>query len=359
MKEADKLLFRNKNQTPRGLSFLAAVSSAIIVSIVLVLLKVIGWLNCHWLLLTLVCVFVFAVDYYINYYYIQFYIYRKIKVIYKIIHSNKHTADFKNEKMDMDKSLLDEVEAEVAEWDKENAADRERLEALAAYRRQFVGNVAHELKTPIFNIQGYLHTLLDGALDDKEVNLQYLQKAARNADRLQTIIEDLDAINKLESGQMILDIRSFDLRALTEDVFGDMEMKSREKNITLKLKEGAENAFQVEADREGIRQVLINLIQNSIKYGNLNGITKVGFYDMDQYILVEVSDNGIGISEKHHKHVFDRFYRVDKGRSRDVGGSGLGLSIVKHIIEAHDQTITVRSELGKGATFGFTLAKGE
>jgi two-component system phosphate regulon sensor histidine kinase PhoR len=158
---------------------------------------------------------------------------------------------------------------------------------------------------------------------------------------------------------MILDIRSFDLRALTEDVFSDMEMKAREKNITLKLKEGADNAFQVEADREGIRQVLINLIQNSIKYGNLNGVTKVGFYDMDQYILVEVSDNGIGISEKHHKHVFDRFYRVDKGRSRDVGGSGLGLSIVKHIIEAHDQTITVRSEVGKGATFGFTLEKGE
>jgi two-component system, OmpR family, phosphate regulon sensor histidine kinase PhoR len=349
---------RNKNQTPKALSMQAAFSSSLAISALLVLLRVFGLLQCNWWVLGSICLGILGIDYLFNFYFIQFYIYRKIKVIYKIIHQNKHSTEFKNEKMNMDRNLLEEVEAEVTEWEKEKEADRTRLEELANYRRHFVGNVSHELKTPIFNVQGYLHTLLDGAIDDPSVRIQYLQKAAKNADRLQIIVEDLEAINRMESGELPLDIREFDIRTLTEDVMGDMEMKAQEKQIQLQLKDGADHHFQVRADRESIRQVLVNLIQNSIKYGNVNGSTKVAFYDLDNYILVEVSDNGIGIAEKHHNHLFDRFYRVDKSRSRDVGGTGLGLAIVKHIVESHGQTITVRSDIGKGATFGFTLEKG-
>ncbi|HHH49594.1 MAG TPA: sensor histidine kinase, partial [Saprospiraceae bacterium] len=178
-----------------------------------------------------------------------------------------------------------------------------------------------------------------------------------NADRLQTIIEDLDAIAKLESGELVMDIERFGIRKLALEIFEEMEIMANENNIQLILKDGAAQDFLVKADRENIAQVLNNLISNSIKYGKPGGYTKLGFYDMDQYILVEVADNGIGISEEHLAHLFDRFYRVDKSRSRAKGGSGLGLSIVKHVIEAHQQTINVRSTKNLGSTFGFTLEK--
>jgi two-component system, OmpR family, phosphate regulon sensor histidine kinase PhoR len=348
---------KNKNQTPRTLSFRAAFTSALFIGLALIAFKYLGWITISWKIIGFLLASIVMIDYFTNYYYIQYYIYRKIKVIYKTIHRKKNSTDLKSANLNMNSNILEEVEKEVEEWERENDADLQRLEALAAYRRQFIGNVSHELKTPIFNVQGYIHTLLDGAIHDPEVNITYLQKAAKNADRLQTIVEDLDTINRLENGQMILETREFDIRALVEDVFGDLEMKAVAKEVKLQFKEGADHHFIVHADRDSIRQVLINLIQNSIKYGNKGGVTKLSFYDMDKYILVEVSDNGIGIDEKHHKHLFDRFYRVDKGRSRDVGGTGLGLAIAKHILEAHGQNISVRSEVGKGSTFGFTLEK--
>jgi two-component system phosphate regulon sensor histidine kinase PhoR len=170
-------------------------------------------------------------------------------------------------------------------------------------------------------------------------------------------VEDLDTITKLESGELILELQEFELKTLIREVFNDLEMKARDLNITLRFKEGADKPFRVRGDREYIRQVLTNLIVNSINYGKEEGLTKVSMYDMDSQILVEISDNGIGIEEKHLKHLFDRFYRVDKSRSRAQGGSGLGLSIVKHILEAHGQSINVRSTPGVGSTFGFTLDK--
>jgi two-component system phosphate regulon sensor histidine kinase PhoR len=187
--------------------------------------------------------------------------------------------------------------------------------------------------------------------------MQYLQRAAKNVDRLQAIVEDLETINKLESGQMILDLREFDIHNLADEVYADLEMRARERNIRLTYKEGANQHFYVRADKESIRQVLINLVHNSIKYGKEGGVTKISFYDVESYILVEISDNGIGIDAEHLNHVFDRFFRADKHRSREAGGTGLGLSIVKHIIEAHKQTINVRSTQGQGSTFGFTLEK--
>ncbi len=300
---------------------------------------------------------VFGVAFIANFYLIRYYIFRRIKLIYKIIHRHKMPSDFKADKIAMSKNILDEVEREVDEWAEQHNEDFEELERLASYRRRFIGDVSHELKTPIFNIQGFIHTLLDGALNDPKVNMQFLQRAAKNADRLQSIVEDLETINKLEVGQMVLDLREFDIYNLAEDVFADLEMRANERNVRLIFKEGANQHYRVRADKESIRQVLMNLIHNSIKYGKEGGLTKVSFYDMETFVLVEISDNGIGIQPEHLDHLFDRFYRADKSRSRDAGGTGLGLSIVKHIIEAHKQTINVRSTQNQGATFGFTLEK--
>ncbi len=349
---------RFKNQSPQQLALLTAfTSSAIVAFILFAVSKVSQGVDISNWGLVVVFVVVFTISFLANYFFIRYYIYRKIKLIYKVIHRHKLTTDFKAGKMKMNANILDEVDNEVDLWAEERTRELEALEKLAAYRRRFIGDVSHELKTPIFNIQGFIHTLLDGALNDPEVNLMYLQRAAKNADRLEAIVEDLETINKLESGQMILDLREFDIRELTDEVFSDLEMKARERHIRLMYKEGANQHFRVRADKETIRQVLINLVHNSIKYGREGGTTKISFYDMESYLLLEVSDNGIGIQPEHLPHVFDRFYRVDKSRSRDVGGTGLGLSIVKHIMEAHKQTINVRSNVGQGSTFGLTLEK--
>ncbi len=346
-----------KNQTPQQLSTYIAAISAALMAVLALFCKVAGVLVISWAGIGLLIVSVFAVAYLANFYLVRYYIFRRIKLIYKIIHRHKLPTDFKAGKLDMTQNILADVEKEVDEWAEQNDRDIEELERLATYRRRFIGDVSHELKTPIFNIQGFIHTLLDGAIHDPEVNTKYLQRAAKNVDRLQAIVEDLETINKLESGQMVLDLREFDIHDLTEDVFSDLEMRARERNIKLTFKEGANQHFRVRADKESIRQVLMNLLHNSIKYGREGGVSKVSFYDMENYILLEVSDNGIGIEPEHMKHVFDRFFRADKHRSREAGGTGLGLSIVKHIIEAHKQTINVRSTQGQGSTFGFTLEK--
>ena len=243
------------------------------------------------------------------------------------------------------------------QWVKDQQTTIKNLQTLESYRRDFLGNVSHELKTPIFNIQGYVHTLLDGAIEDKQLSYKYLDRAAKNIERLQTIVEDLESISKLELGELVLEMSKFDIKILTEEVFEELELLAEEKNIRLKFKEGASIGYNVFADREYIRQVLVNLINNSIKYGKEGGVSKVSFYNMENYILVEVADNGAGIEKQDLIRIFDRFYRVDKSRSRSAGGSGLGLSIVKHIIEAHHQSVNVRSTPGEGSTFNFTLQK--
>ncbi len=346
-----------KNQTPQQLSFYIAATSATLVVLLVLFLELVGVMRLSWMEIFSVFSLVFFVAFVANFYLIRYYIFRRIKLIYKIIHRHKLPADFKADKIAMNKDILDEVEREVDKWAERHNQDFEELERLASYRRRFIGDVSHELKTPIFNIQGFIHTLLDGALDDPSVNMQFLKRAAKNADRLQAIVEDLETINKLEAGQMVLDLREFDIHDLAEEVFADLEMRAKNHNVRLIFKEGAQQHYRVRADKENIRQVLINLVHNSIKYGKEGGTTKVSFYDMETFVLVEISDNGIGIQPEHLDHLFDRFYRADKSRSRDAGGTGLGLSIVKHIIEAHKQTINVRSTRNQGATFGFTLEK--
>lgn len=346
-----------KNPTPRQIAASSSLIISVTLAIILTGLVWTGWLRPNWSVILLLVVLQFAAAYYTAIFYLKKYIYRKIKLIYKSIHKHKLNPKEKANVVDVNSNIIEEVEKEVSDWADKREQEIQNLRTYAEYRRKFLGDISHELKTPIFNIQGYLDSLLDGALYDPEKNYHYLQRAVKNVERLNTIVEDLDAISRLESGELMLDMQVFDIYSLTEEVFEDLEFKARESNIELAFKEGARQHYRVRADRENIRQVLTNLIHNSIKYGKPNGSTRVGFYDMDKHILIEVADNGIGIPKEHLNHVFDRFYRVDKSRSRDKGGSGLGLAIVKHIIEAHQQTINVRSSVEMGSTFGFTLEK--
>jgi two-component system phosphate regulon sensor histidine kinase PhoR len=348
---------RIKNPTPRQITIQASSIVALIQLLFFYSLHLLKVFPFSWWFPLLIAGISFSAAYFSTSYYLRNYIYRKIKVIYKSIHQHKLATTEKREVVDMRSDIMEQVEKEVEEWTARQEKEIEQLKTWQEYRRKFLGDISHELKTPIFNIQGYLETLLDGGLEDETINMVYLQRAAKNVDRLNTIVEDLEIISRLESGELILDMQQFDIRVLTEEVFEDLEIKAAENNIKLALKPGADQHFRVRADREYVRQVLINLVNNSIKYGKTNGTTKVSFYDMDTNILVEVADSGIGIPPEHLVHVFDRFYRVDKSRSREQGGSGLGLSIVKHIIEAHKQTINVRSTLTVGSTFGFTLEK--
>lgn len=278
------------------------------------------------------------------------FVFRKIKLIYSIISGKKMLKSAKD-------TSIDNVNLHVKEWADTTSKEISSLKSLEEYRKQYVGVISHELKTPIFSIQGYIHTLLEGGLYDNKINMDYLKRAANNVNRLETIVEDLELINTLESGQSPIYKSNFDISKLIQTVVGDLESMAAEKNIELVIGEGKNSDIKVNADMNSIQQVLVNLISNSIKYGSNDGKTTINQHMLDDSILIEVTDDGIGIDDKHMKHLFDRFYRVDPSRSRVLGGSGLGLSIVKHILEAHDQTINVSSKLDNGSTFSFSLDK--
>lgn len=283
---------------------------------------------------------------------IEKFIYKKIKVIYRTIHN------LKLKKGEGAKEFsLTQIQTEVEDWDKLNKQEIERLKGLENYRREFVGNVSHELKTPIFNIQGYLLTLLEGGLEDPNINVNYLQKASKSVDRMISLIEDLDEISKLESGVIEMEITKIDLVELIKEAISSLEMKAKNNKTSISFVDQPNNPIWVMIDQKGIRQILINLLVNSIKYGKEEGETLIKLFDMHDNILVEVADNGLGIAAEHLPRLFERFYRTDKGRARESGGTGLGLSIVKHIIEGHNQTINVRSTVDVGSTFSFTLKK--
>ncbi len=304
-------------------------------------------------ILTLLVVFI--VSYVIINYSLEKFIYQKIKIIYKTIGQLKPGK--KEEIKSKSEDVLEIVNQVVLDWNEEKQKEIDELKQMAKYRREFVGNVSHELKTPIFNIQGYILTLLDGGIDDPEINLKFLKKAKKSVNRMIAIVEDLEEINKLESGELKLKKETFDLLELTREVVEFLEMKVEEFGADITIRSSF-RTVKVLADKHRIRQVLINLIDNAIKYGNQdNNQIKISFYDFHDNYLIEVSDNGIGIPEENLPRIFERFYRTDFSRSREKGGTGLGLAIVKHIIEAHRQTITVRSNEGKGTTFSFTLDK--
>ncbi|MBP6334571.1 MAG: sensor histidine kinase [Bacteroidia bacterium] len=346
-----------KNPTPREIAVFSALAVSLIVLITEIIFWKFGLMTTTWIPILSTFFLSFIATYFIFIFFLEVFIYRKIKLIYKTINRFKDSKEKTLEQLVLKSDIIGNVSREVQEWDKNRSEEIAELKKLEVFRQEFLGNVSHELKTPIFNIQGYIHTLLDGGLDDDSVNIHYLQRAAKSAERLCLIVEDLEEISKLETGELTLDIRTFDLYDLVADVFESQELHARERKITLGFKEKSLRPAFVMADKERIRQVFVNLIVNSIKYGKEGGSTLVGFYDMDQSILTEITDNGIGIDPQHLPRLFERFYRVDKSRSRDQGGTGLGLSIVKHILEAHKQIINVRSSSGIGTTFSFALKK--
>ncbi|MDB9895805.1 ATP-binding protein [Flavobacteriales bacterium] len=283
------------------------------------------------------------------FYILQYQFYEKIKIIYKNIYKFKGT------------SSIHELNLESADKEAENWANLKEEELLILqknenYRREFIGNVSHELKTPIFNIQGYVQTLIDGGIKDENVNMKYLKRANISVDRMINIVEDLEVISRLETDNNELDFENFNIIHLIEEVLDQLEMKANKMNIALLLKSES-NSDIVYADKNKMQQVFMNLISNSIKYGKDGGTTNVRLFDMSDKLLIEVADDGIGISENALSRLFERFYRVDKNRSREIGGTGLGLAIVKHIIEGHQQTINVRSTVNIGSTFSFILEK--
>ena len=288
---------------------------------------------------------------------IRKYVAYKLKPIYSIVLSrDMHTNEILSELKD---KRVENIGEELTAWADTNDKEIARLKEAEQFRKQYLGNVAHELKTPIFNIQGYISTLLDGGLEDELINRKYLERAEKSIDRLINIVNDLDTISKLENSMNKLNLEKFDIVALAKEIAEQAEIEADKKHIRISVK-GVENLpspFWVLADKHYIGQVLVNLIINSIRYGKEGGQTRIRFRDMLDKILVEVEDNGLGIGKEDLPRIFERFYRTDKGRSREQGGTGLGLAIVKHIIEAHGERISVRSEPGVGSTFSFTLKK--
>ncbi|MBC7744228.1 MAG: sensor histidine kinase [Flavobacterium sp.] len=297
------------------------------------------------------------VSFVVFYYLIERFVYSKIKLIHKLIHSLKLGQDLKDALGEyVSPDPINDVEQEVKEWAREKKNEIDSLKNQEKFRREFLSNISHEFKTPLFAIQGYIEAIQDGDTDEVTTK-KFLEKAARNVDRLSFLIKDLDAISKLESGEIPINYTKFDLSQLIQEVIESLELKAKEYQIKLLFKDKYSSSALVWADREKIRQVLVNLTDNSFKYGKLNGKTSFKIFSLHDQVLVEITDDGTGIEEKYLPRLFERFYRTDKSRSRQIGGSGLGLAIVKHILEAHQQTVTVRSTEGIGSSFAFTLAK--
>ena len=346
-----------KQTDPNKLSFQIALLVTAFFSVVFIIFMKV-FFEFRLLPLLLIDILLFAFIFLVFRYTLEKFIYQKIRLIYKTIYNLKRPKGTKFEKRDFEMNSIENANTEVQEWGEKKKFEIEELKKAEIYRREFLGNIYHELKNPIFNIQGYVLTLLDGGLDDPGINREYLLRTEKSINRMISIVEDLETISNLEISQIQMKIIKFDIVELTREVFDFLELKANKKKKELCFETREEKPVFVLADKKWIRQVLVNLIDNSIKYGrSKDGKTKVSFFDMDENILIEVTDNGPGVAPDEIPRVFERFYRTRDARSREKSGSGLGLSIVKHIIEAHDQTINVRSSLGVGTTFAFTLKK--
>lgn len=342
-----------KSITPLKLSITSSTIITLFCAIFIIISHLLGW--AIWMVIFIPMIFI--ISYITTIYILSVLINDKITPIYKTIREVPIEGK-KLSKIIYGKSdIISEVDHEVKIWAANKLAEIDRLRDLEKYRKDFVGNVSHELKTPIFNIQGYILTLLDGGLEDPKINRLYLERTEKSIDRMISIVEDLESITKLESGEMKLNIEPFDIIKLTEEVF-DFELRdANARRISMNISVKAKKPVIIKADKKRIFEAVSNLVGNAIKYGKKGGNVDVSFYDMDKMVLIEISDDGIGIEKVDLIRIFERFYRVDKSRSRMQGGTGLGLSIVKHIIEAHEQTIHVKSQINKGTTFTFMLEK--
>ncbi len=346
-------MFSIKNISPRQLSAFTALGLAVPIGLLLWIIEK-DWIT------VLVCFgLIFFGSFFLFSFVLERFIYRKIKLIYKFIYQTKATKREETYyKYILPRKSIDEVREDVEAWATEKKQEIELLQTNEKFRKEFLQNLSHEFKTPVFAIQGYVDTLLQGALENPAVNRRFLEKAATNVERLTNLLNDLDEISRLERGELHLLKENFIIQDLVRETFESISIMAEQKNIRCSIKKGCESPLMVFGDKEKIRHVLVNLVENSIKYGKQNGTIVASMYKTDeQHVLVEVSDDGIGIPEKYLPRVFERFYRTEKGRSIDVTGSGLGLAICKHIIEAHGQTIHVRSREDIGTTIGFTLER--
>ncbi|MEO6582941.1 MAG: ATP-binding protein [Ferruginibacter sp.] len=344
-------MYSKKSQSPQQLSMLTAFALALPIALGIYTIRP----DLEIAVISLIIIFLGS--YALILFTLQRFIYRKIKLIYKLIYQTK--ASKREEfyyKSILPQKSIDEVREDVETWALQRKAEVEILQRNEVFRKEFLQNLSHELKTPIFAIQGYVDTLLSGALHNEAVSSKFLNSTSRNVDRLVNLLNDLDEISKLESGDQMLSPQYFVIQELLKEVYDSLYIKMKEFEIKSTIKKGCEFPLTVFADKEKIRQVFINLIDNAIKYGKPGGTIEASFYNVDgKNILIEISDDGAGISEEHLLRIFERFYRTDHARSRKAGGSGLGLSICKHIIEAHGQAIHVRSKIDVGSTFGFSL----
>jgi two-component system phosphate regulon sensor histidine kinase PhoR len=298
------------------------------------------------------CLFVFS--FLLIQYRVETFIYKRVKKIYDDVSLLENTS-FRNQPITTDMATLTK---EVQKFARDKKLEIETLKIREEYRREFLGNVSHELKTPLFTVQGYLLTLLDGAMDDKNIRKKYLQRAEKGVERLIYIVRDLDMITKLETGDINLDVSKFNIVEVIQNVFDLLEMRASKKHITLTFDNKYTKPIWILGDQEKVQQVVTNLVVNSIKYGKEGGTTEVGIEDLvNNKVIIRITDNGEGIEKQHIPRLFERFFRVDKSGSRSEGGSGLGLAIVKHIIEGHDEKIYVESQFGVGSEFSFTMEK--
>ncbi|WP_395042926.1 sensor histidine kinase [Flavobacterium sp.] len=325
------------------------VFSTVLITVLLFLFATISW---KFLVLFALAIAMFS--FFLLQYRVEHFIYRRVKKIYDDV-SLLDSSTLRSNSITTDMVTLTK---EVKKFATDKKIEIENLKVREEYRREFLGNVSHELKTPLFTVQGYLSTLLDGAMKDKDLRKKYLERAEKGVERLVYIVEDLDMISKFEMGDLNLEFSKFDCVELIQSVFDLLEMKADKKNIILMFDRKHNKPINVYADKEKIQQVLTNLIMNSIKYGKQNGTTEVAIEDLvKNKIIIRIRDNGEGIEQQYISRLFERFFRVDKSGARSEGGSGLGLSIVKHIIEGHKEKIYVESEFGKASEFSFTLEK--
>ena len=328
---------------------------SIIISIVTCLLALVAFgefsidsiFNFNFFFLFILCL---ITVYAIGTFFVKFFLYNSVKLISDEI--------FKSDDRSTITTNMEDLLSQIKEYDDERKFEISEMKKQENFRRDFIGNLAHELKTPLFTSESYILTLLDGAINDQEVNKKYLKIAGKAINRLNLIVKDLDLITKIESGESEIEKTDFDINNLIQNVFEMLEFSASKKNIKLILDHDGNLPINVNADNEKIQQVLTNLIENSIKYGKENGTTEIVIQDLtESKVIVRVTDNGLGIEEKYFNRLFERFYRVDQSGSRNAGGSGLGLAIVKHIIDAHDEKIYIESDFGVGSEFSFTLEK--
>ena len=350
-------MLSNNSSTKRNYRF--ALRSSLFISIVFGLLLVLFHLLFKlefqkWWHELLMISLLFSSSFFIIQFRVQRFVYRRIKQIYKDV-SLLETSNYADREIATDMGTLTE---QVERFAKDKKIEIETLKVRETYRKEFLGNISHELKTPLFTVQGYIDTLIDGAHKDKVIRKKYLLRAQKGVERLTYIVKDMDMITKLEAGDMSLDENEFDIIELIQQVFDQFEMKASKKNIALTFDMDYEEVVMVFADHDRIHQVIANLVVNSIKYGKQNGTTEVAIEDLiNNKSIIRVTDNGEGIKKEYIPRLFERFFRVDQSGSRREGGSGLGLAIVKHIVEAHNESIYVDSEPGVGSEFSFTLEK--